>query len=162
MAYSSRGCSLLVLQLDRISAAGKYYNIQTDHYKKQGSSRGKNTAEKVGGGAGIGALIGALPGGGKGAAIGAAAGGGLGARGASRYPWSANQIGNCAEFHSAIVFNRGSNHARAECRASDPWTRNSRTTHQSAARTKGAEMLRAFTFPASFPTFTVRTARFLR
>ncbi len=73
------GQSLLVLQLDRISAAGKYYNMQTDQYKKQGSSRGKNTAEKVGAGAGIGAIIGAIAGGGKGAAIGAAAGGGLGA-----------------------------------------------------------------------------------
>jgi hypothetical protein len=73
------GQSLLVLQLDRISAAGKYYSIQTDQYKKQGSSRGKNTAAKVGAGAGIGAIIGAIAGGGKGAAIGAAAGGGLGA-----------------------------------------------------------------------------------
>jgi hypothetical protein len=73
------GQSLLVLQLDRISAAGKFYNIQTDQYKKQGSSRGKNTVEKVGAGAGIGAIIGAIAGGGKGAAIGAAAGGGLGA-----------------------------------------------------------------------------------
>jgi len=73
------GQSLLVLQLDRISAGGKNYSIQTDQYKKQGGSRGKNTAEKVGGGAGIGALIGALAGGGKGAAIGAVAGGGLGA-----------------------------------------------------------------------------------
>jgi hypothetical protein len=73
------GQSLLILQLDRISANGKFYNIQTDQYKKQGSSRGKNTVEKVGAGAGIGAIIGAIAGGGKGAAIGAAAGGGLGA-----------------------------------------------------------------------------------
>ena len=72
------GQSLLVLQLDRISAGGKYYNIQTDQYSRKGSSRGKNTAEKVGAGAGIGAIIGAIAGGGKGAAIGAAAGGGLG------------------------------------------------------------------------------------
>jgi len=72
------GQSELILQLDRISANGKYYNIQTDQYKREGSSRGKNTAEKVGAGAGIGAIIGAIAGGGKGAAIGAAAGGGLG------------------------------------------------------------------------------------
>jgi hypothetical protein len=72
------GQSLLVLQLDRISSAGKYYNIQTDQYSRKGSSRGKNTAAKVGTGAGIGAIIGAIAGGGKGAAIGAAAGGGLG------------------------------------------------------------------------------------
>lgn len=72
------GQSLLALQLDRISVGGKYYNIQTDQYRRQGASRGKNTAEKVGAGAGIGAIIGAIAGGGKGAAIGAAAGGGLG------------------------------------------------------------------------------------
>ena len=72
------GQSVLALQLDRISAGGKYYNVQTDQYRRQGSSRGKNTAEKVGAGAGIGAIIGAIAGGGKGAAIGAAAGGGLG------------------------------------------------------------------------------------
>jgi hypothetical protein len=72
------GQSQVILQLDSITSGGQTYNIQTDQYKKQGSSRGKNTAEKVGAGAGIGALIGALAGGGKGAAIGAAAGGGLG------------------------------------------------------------------------------------
>ena len=72
------GQSVVALQLDRISAGGKYYNLQTDQYRRQGSSRGKNTATKVGAGAGIGAIIGAIAGGGKGAAIGAAAGGGLG------------------------------------------------------------------------------------
>jgi hypothetical protein len=72
------GQSVLVLQLDRLSAAGKNYTIQTDQYSRKGSSRGKNTAAKVGTGAGIGAIIGAIAGGGKGAAIGAAAGGGLG------------------------------------------------------------------------------------
>lgn len=72
------GQSELRLQLDRMSVGSKYYSISTDQYFKQGSSRGKNTAEKVGAGAGIGAIIGAIAGGGKGAAIGAAAGGGLG------------------------------------------------------------------------------------
>ena len=72
------GQSLLVLQLDRISAGGKSYSLQTDQYKRQGSNRSTNTAEKVGGGAAIGAILGGILGGGKGAGIGAAAGGGLG------------------------------------------------------------------------------------
>ena len=72
------GQSVVRMQLDSITYGGKTYNIQTDEYKKAGSSRGKNTAEKVGGGAAIGAIIGAIAGGGKGAAIGAAAGGGVG------------------------------------------------------------------------------------
>lgn len=72
------GRSELVLQLSRISVGAKSYSIQTDQYRRQGSSRGTNTAEKVGAGAAIGAIIGGLAGGGKGAGIGAAAGGGLG------------------------------------------------------------------------------------
>jgi hypothetical protein len=72
------GKSLLKLQLDRIAVGTKYYNLQTDEYSRTGSSRGKNTAAKVGTGAAIGAIIGGIAGGGKGAAIGAAAGGGLG------------------------------------------------------------------------------------
>ncbi len=72
------GQSIVAMQLDRLSYGGKTYSLQTDQYKKQGASRGKNTAEKVGGGAVIGSIIGALAGGGKGAAIGAAAGAGVG------------------------------------------------------------------------------------
>lgn len=72
------GQSLVVLQLDSIAANGKSYNLQTDQFRKEGSSRGKNTAEKVGGGAIVGGIIGALAGGGKGAAIGTAAGAGVG------------------------------------------------------------------------------------
>ena len=72
------GQSEVVLQLDSLTSGGKTYNLQTDQYKRTGSSRGKNTAEKVGGGAVIGGIIGAIAGGGKGAAIGAAAGAGVG------------------------------------------------------------------------------------
>jgi hypothetical protein len=72
------GQSSVIAQLDSLTFGGRTYNLQTDQYKKQGSSRGKNTAEKVGAGAAIGGIIGAIAGGGKGAAIGAAAGGGLG------------------------------------------------------------------------------------
>jgi len=72
------GKSLVVLQLDSISSNGQTYNLETDKYRKEGSSRGKNTAEKVGGGAIIGGIIGAIAGGGKGAAIGSAAGAGVG------------------------------------------------------------------------------------
>jgi len=72
------GQSVVVLQLDNISSGGKNYSIQTDQYRKEGKSRGKNTAEKVGGGAILGGIIGALAGGGKGAAIGTAAGAGVG------------------------------------------------------------------------------------
>jgi hypothetical protein len=72
------GQSLLVLRLDSITLSGRAYGVETDPYKRQGSNRTTNTAEKVGAGAVIGAIIGGIAGGGKGAGIGAAAGGGLG------------------------------------------------------------------------------------
>ena len=68
------GHSELVLQITKISAGGKSYDVNTSEWSKQGTGRGKRTAETIGGGAGIGALIGALAGGGKGAAIGAGVG----------------------------------------------------------------------------------------
>jgi len=72
------GQSSITMQLDKLTTGGKTYDLQTDQYKKDGSSRGKNTAAKVGGGALIGGIIGAIAGGGKGAAIGTAAGAGAG------------------------------------------------------------------------------------
>jgi outer membrane biosynthesis protein TonB len=72
------GQALLVLQLDRIRVGDKSYDIQTDQFSQKTSSRGKNTAEKVGAGAVAGAILGGIFGGGKGAAIGSAAGAGAG------------------------------------------------------------------------------------
>jgi BON domain len=72
------GRALLELQLDRIKVGQKYYNIETDHFKQETGSRGKNTATKVGVGAVGGAILGGILGGGKGAAIGSAAGAGAG------------------------------------------------------------------------------------
>ena len=72
------GQALLELQLDRIKVGDRWYNVQTDHFKQQTGSRGKNTAEKVGGGAIAGAILGGIFGGGKGAAIGSVAGAGAG------------------------------------------------------------------------------------
>lgn len=72
------GKSVVVMQLDSLTSGGQKYSLQTDQYRKETAGRGKNTAEKVGGGAVVGGIIGALAGGGKGAAIGAAAGAGVG------------------------------------------------------------------------------------
>lgn len=73
-----KGQSLLTLELNKIMYNGRSYNIRTNQWSKQGSSRGKATAAKVGGGAALGAIIGGLAGGGKGAAIGATVGAGAG------------------------------------------------------------------------------------
>jgi len=69
------GKSDLHLELVKLEFQGRSYPLVSSTYSLSGSSRGKNTAEKVGGGAVIGAIIGALAGGGKGAAIGAGVGG---------------------------------------------------------------------------------------
>lgn len=74
-----QGRSQLTLVLTKVSFAGKTYQVQTDPYLRQGSSRGKKTAAMVGGGGALGAIIGGIAGGGKGAAIGAASGVGAGA-----------------------------------------------------------------------------------
>jgi len=74
-----KGNALLMIELTQLSARGRKIMLVTDAYSKTGEGRGKNTLEKSGGGAALGAIIGAIAGGGKGAAIGAVAGGGAGA-----------------------------------------------------------------------------------
>ncbi len=72
------GSSAVVLVVSKITVDGITYDIQTEEFTKEGASRGKRSAEIIGGGAAAGAVIGAIVGGGKGAAIGAAAGAGAG------------------------------------------------------------------------------------
>ncbi len=72
------GQSTLGLELARLEFQGKSYSLASNDYTQTGSSRGKRTAETVGGGAVLGTLLGAVIGGGKGAAIGAATGAGAG------------------------------------------------------------------------------------
>lgn len=76
------------LELTALSMNGRRYSLHTNQYAREGSSRGKNTAEKVGGGAAVGTIIGAIAGGGKGAAIGGiiGAGAGGGVQAASKAP----------------------------------------------------------------------------
>jgi hypothetical protein len=73
------GSSLLSVELTSAQVNGQSIPLSTTAFTQEGKGRGKNTAMKAGGGAALGAIIGALAGGGKGAAIGAASGGGLGA-----------------------------------------------------------------------------------
>lgn len=72
------GKSELALALESVVFQGKTYTVTTSDVKQSGTSRGKDSAVKIGGGAALGALIGGIAGGGKGAAIGAAVGGGAG------------------------------------------------------------------------------------
>ena len=72
------------LDLSSVTVDGRRYLLNTQGSAKGSSAPGglganKRTAKYVGGGAAVGALLGAIFGGGKGAAIGALAGGGAGA-----------------------------------------------------------------------------------
>jgi hypothetical protein len=73
-----KGSSQLVLELTDIVINGTTYPLLTSSYEVKGKGEGGNTAKKVVGGAGLGALIGGIAGGGKGAGIGALAGAGAG------------------------------------------------------------------------------------
>jgi hypothetical protein len=73
-----KGSSELELELTEIVINGTSYPLLTNTYEIEGKGEGGNTAKKVIGGAGLGALIGGLAGGGKGAGIGVLAGAGAG------------------------------------------------------------------------------------
>jgi hypothetical protein len=73
------GKSQLKLELTDILINNRLQPILSGDYEVSGSSRGSNTAKKVGVGAIAGTVIGAIAGGGRGAAIGAGVGAGAGA-----------------------------------------------------------------------------------
>jgi hypothetical protein len=72
------GAAQLTLELTGMRIDGRTVPIDSTDYDVAGTSRGKQSAERIGGGAVLGAVIGAIAGGGKGAAVGAAVGGGAG------------------------------------------------------------------------------------
>jgi hypothetical protein len=72
------GTEEVAVVLSQINANGRTYNVDTNLAEVAAKSRGKQSAEVIGGTAVVGAILGAIAGGGKGAAIGAAAGAGAG------------------------------------------------------------------------------------
>ena len=73
-----KGRAYIRLALTELDAKGKSIPIDTKLFGAQAQNAKKRDATIIGGGAGVGAIIGAIAGGGKGAAIGAAVGGGSG------------------------------------------------------------------------------------
>jgi len=68
----------LDLVLNTVSSSGKTSSLRVTPLVMKGESHGKSNATKIGGGAALGAIIGAIAGGGKGAAVGTVAGGAAG------------------------------------------------------------------------------------
>ena len=72
----------MALDMESVNVDGRRYRVSTEDVEKsrrEGLGKNKRTATMTGGGAALGAIIGAIAGGGKGAAIGAITGAGAGA-----------------------------------------------------------------------------------
>ncbi|MBZ5500990.1 MAG: hypothetical protein LAN59_01965 [Acidobacteriia bacterium] len=72
------GSAQLTLELTGLRVNGKIVPVDSTDYDVAGKGRGKQSAERIGGGAVAGAVLGAIIGGGKGAAVGATLGAGTG------------------------------------------------------------------------------------
>ena len=86
------GTSSLDLELTMVETAdGQKIEISTDPWTRRGDTSYGANAANIGGGAALGAIIGAAAGGGKGAAIGAGAGGVSRRRRRRRLPWETGE-----------------------------------------------------------------------
>jgi hypothetical protein len=78
-----KGRAVLAIALYSFDLHGREFRVETSRVVRESAAHKKRNLGFIGGGAGLGALVGALAGGGKGAAIGAAAGAGAGTAGAA-------------------------------------------------------------------------------
>jgi hypothetical protein len=73
-----KGSDLVQLKINSIFVHGHPHMVMTSYSEHKSEGEGKKTARRIGGGAGLGAIIGGIAGGGTGAGIGALVGGGAG------------------------------------------------------------------------------------
>ena len=123
----------LDLVLSTVSSGTVAASIHVEPLVIKGDSHAKSNVTKIGGGAALGAVIGAIAGGGKGAAIGTLAGGAAGYRGGRGYRQEAGdcRIGSRPHFcyvHNVGTRDRSAGHRIIERRARLP------TTHPLMAR----------------------------